>query len=235
MAVRAGFGASDRRGRAPGGWAEGVAGRYRLAVPDDEQLHGMTPNDRDDETGGRLDTVAAGGRRGPDQAELSDDEVVDELPEELQPALVTGDYIFPNTSRRRIPAVLYALFAAGCVAVFLTAGDSPAVNGGWLGAAVLLGGFAVYSWLAGANLDVDERDALVAATKDVGFAVGHASAQLGWRGLLCRPTWRVLLYSAEDPPLQRGLIFVDGLDGRVLERIVEDNPEDWTELLAKKG
>lgn len=130
--------------------------------------------------------------------------------------------------------MLYTLFAAGCVAVFLTAGDSPAVNGGWLGAAVLLGGFAVYSWLAGANLDVDERDTLVAATKDVGRNI-DASAQLSWRGLLCRPTWRVLLYSAEDPPLPRGLIFVDGLDGRVLERIVEDNPEDWTELLAKKG
>lgn len=83
VAVRAGFGASDRRGRAPGGWAEGVAGRYRLAVPDDEQLHGMTPNDRD-ETGGRLDTVAAGGRRGPDQAN-SDDEVVDELPPSCSP------------------------------------------------------------------------------------------------------------------------------------------------------
>lgn len=211
----------------PRGAADGTV----WPVPDDEQQPRPTPADLDEDTGGRLDTVAGNGRDG---AALSDDEVVDELPEELQPALVTGDYVFPNNSRRRIPAVLYAVFAAGCVAIFLTAGDSPAVNGGWLGAAVLLGGFAVYSWLAGANLDVDERDALVAATKDVGFAVGHASAQLGWRGLLCRPTWRVLLYSAEDPPLQRGLIFVDGLDGRVLERIVEDNPEDWTELLAKK-
>ncbi|MGD9749743.1 MAG: hypothetical protein AB7W59_01990 [Acidimicrobiia bacterium] len=174
-------------------------------------------------------------RAGGAGVEVTDDEVVDELPDELQPALVTGDYIFPNNSRRRIPAVLYALTAVGCVAVYLTAGDSPLVNGGWIGAAVFLGAFAVYSWLAGSNLDVDERDALVAATADVGFAVGHASAQLGWRGLLCRPTWRVLLYSAEDPPLRRGLVFVDGIDGRVIERIVEDNPEDWTELVATKS
>ena len=60
------------------------------------------------------------------------------------------------------------------------------------------------TWWPGWNLDVDERDALVAATRQVGFAVGHASAQLGWRGLRSRPTWRILLYSAEEPPQKRG-------------------------------
>ena len=174
----------------------------------------------------------------PNTADSNDadaDDVVDELPEELQPALASlEDYVFPNNSRRRVPAVLYAVLAVICVVVVATV-DSPAVNGGWIGAAVLLAVAAVYCWLAGANLSVDEHDALVAATVDVGFPVGHASAQLGWRGLLSRPTWRVLLYSAEDPPLRRGLIFVDGLDGHVVERIVQDNPEDWTDLVAAKA
>jgi hypothetical protein len=84
--------------------------------------------------------------------------------------------------------------------------------------------------VAGWNLDVDERDALVVATRQVGFPVGHASAQMGWRGLLSRPTWRILLYSAEDPPDKRGLVLVDGVDGAVVEWFVEANPEDWTEL-----
>ena len=65
------------------------------------------------------------------------------------------------------------------------------------------------------HLDVDERDALVAATREVGFAVGHASAQLGWRGLRSRPTWKILVYSAEEPPLKRGLVLVDGVVVRV--------------------
>ena len=76
---------------------------------------------------------------------------------------------------------------------------------------------------------MDERDALVAAVREVGFPVGHASAQMGWRGVLSRPTWRILLYSAEDPPTQRGLVLVDGVDGQVLEWFVEDNPEDWSQ------
>ena len=69
----------------------------------------------------------------------------------------------------------------------------------------------------------------MAATREVGFAVGHASAQLGWRGLRSRPTWRILLYSAEDPPATRGLVLVDGVDGEIVAHFTEDNPEDWSD------
>ena len=59
----------------------------------------------------------------------------------------------------------------------------------------------------------------------MGFPVGHASAQLGWRGLRSRPSWRILVYSAEEPPLQRGLVLVDAVDGGVVEVLVEENPD----------
>jgi hypothetical protein len=60
--------------------------------------------------------------------------------------------------------------------------------------------------------------------------VGHASAQQVWRGVRSRPTWRVLVYSAENPPRQRGLVLVDAVDGRVVEHLAEANPEDdWSE------
>src|SRR5918993_391589 len=104
------------------------------------------------------------------------------------------------------------------------------VNDGWLLAAVILVVFGVYHLLTGWDLDVDEQDALVAASKAVGFPVGHASAQMGWRGLRSRPLWRILLYSDENPPAKRGLVLVDGVDGSVVEHFVEDNPEDWSDL-----
>ena len=167
-----------------------------------------------------------------DETSPSDDaEVRDELPEDLDAATFVGPYIFPNNNRRRIPGVIYLCIAAGCIALWATtAGESPLVNDGFLFAGVLLGVIGVYHLVAGWNLDVDERDALVAATSAVGFPVGHASAQMGWRGLLSRPTWRILLYSAEMPPRERGLVLVDGVDGRVLEYFTEPNPEDWTDL-----
>jgi hypothetical protein len=161
---------------------------------------------------------------------LADEDVRDELPEDLDPSAFVGPYVFPNNSRRRVPGVLYLLIAAALVGVYVLAGDSPLVNGGFVLAAVLLGVVGTYALVSGWDLAVDEGDALVAATAEAGFAVGHASAQMGWRGLLSRPTWRILLYSAEDPPRTRGLVLVDGVDGRVIDRIFEDNPEDWSEL-----
>ena len=160
-----------------------------------------------------------------------DDDVRDELPEDLQPGAVVGPYLFPNNNRRRIPGILYLVLAALCVALWVAAdGDSVLVNGGFLVAAGILTIAGVYHLVAGWNLEVDERDALVAATSAVGFPVGHASAQMGWRGFLSRPTWRILLYSAEMPPAQRGFVLVDGVDGQVIDYFAEDNPEDWSDL-----
>ena len=160
----------------------------------------------------------------------SDADHVDELPEDLDAAGFVGPYLFPNNNRRRIPGYLYLATAAACVAVWALVDDSPYVNGGFLLAAGLLTVVGVYSLVSGWNLDVDEQDALVAATRAVGFPVGHASAQMGWRGLLSRPTWRILLYSADTPPAKRGLVLVDGVDGEFVQHFVEENPEDWSEL-----
>jgi hypothetical protein len=81
-------------------------------------------------------------------------------------------------------------------------------------------------------LKVDQTDALAVASRTVGFPVGHASAQLAWRGLLSRPAWRILVYSADEPPSIRGLVELDAVDGHVLGEYTERNPEDWSELPA---
>jgi hypothetical protein len=161
-------------------------------------------------------------------------EVRDELPEDLNAYELSGPYVFPNNNRRRIPGYLYLATGALCILAWaLTgAGDAVLVNGGFLWGGVLLLVLGGYHLLAGWDLDIDERDALVAAAREVGFPIGHASAQLGWRGLRSRPTWKILLYSAEDQPLIRGLVLVDGVDGHVVQHFTEANPEDWSDLKA---
>jgi len=74
-------------------------------------------------------------------------------------------------------------------------------------------------------MHVDEKEALVAAQQALGYPIGHASAQQVWRGLRSRPSWRVMCYSAKDPPTTRALVLVDAVDGRVVEHLSEDNPE----------
>ena len=160
---------------------------------------------------------------------MTDGEVRDELPDNLNVSAYAGPYDFPDNSRRRKPGVMYLAFAVVCVALWaLWNDDSSLVNEGFLWAALLLAVVGAYSLTSGWRMQVDEKQALVAAQGAVGFAVGHASAQQVWRGLRSRPTWRVLIYSAEEPPRRRGLVLVDAVDGRVIDHLVQDNPvEDW--------
>ena len=164
---------------------------------------------------------------GPDE---SLDDVTDELPDDLQPSEYVGPYVFPNNNQRRIPGYLYLVIGAACMILgFTRSEDAVLVNQGIAVAGVALVLFGLYHLRAGWNLDIDEQDALVIASREVGFAIGHASAQLGWRGIFSRPTWRILAYSADEPPDQRAFVMVDGVDGEVIGTIVEENPEDWSE------
>jgi hypothetical protein len=158
------------------------------------------------------------------------EDVHDELPEDLDRGFV-GAYTFPPNQRRRLQAVIYIV--AGVVGVLLgVAGGSDAilVNSGLAVAGVGLILVGIYAAVAGVRMGLDENQALVVATRAVAMPVGHASAQLGWRGLLSRPTWRMLVYSADDPPSRRALVLIDGVDGTVIDQLVEENPEDWSTL-----
>ncbi len=161
------------------------------------------------------------------------DEHFDELPDDLDPTSApAAPYLFPNNNRRRVPGYLYLALGAGLGGLWLSRHGSTSVlvNDGLLFAALVLVLVGIYHLVAGWDLDVDEEQALAAAGVAVEVPLGHASAQMGWRGWLSRPTWRILWYSAEEPPLQRGLVLVDGHDGHVVSWFAEPNPEDWTTL-----
>ena len=146
----------------------------------------------------------------------------EELPEELD-ITVARPYQVPDNRKRRI--------AAGCYVVAALASGAGAVssgNGGLLAAAIFLALVAAYHFAAAWPLRLDETAALAASAAATGFPVGHASAQLAWRGLRSRPVWRVLLYSADEPPSKRGLVELDAVDGEILGTYTEDNPEDWS-------
>jgi hypothetical protein len=147
----------------------------------------------------------------------------DELPADLDVTAYVGPYLFPSPRRRLVAAAWLLAGAAGAALGFIVS-----ANTGLLAAAVTLVVIAAYHGLTAWHLVVDQTEALVVATRTVGFPVGHASAQLTWRGLRSRPTWRILLYSADTPPTKRGLVQVDAVDGTVLGEYTESNPEDWS-------
>lgn len=146
----------------------------------------------------------------------------DALPEDLDVTAYVGPYQFPGTHRRRIAGTIYLVLAVGCAL-----GAASSGNSGLWAAAILLVIIGGYHFLAAWRLHVDQTEALTIASRTVGFPVGHSSGQLGFGGLRSRPSWRILLYSADEPPSMRGLVELDGVDGTVLGEYTELNPEDW--------
>lgn len=169
-------------------------------------------------------------KEGDDRKQEGDIEQGDALPEDLDVTSYVGAYTFPDIRRRRIPGIMYLVVATLCFVLWAThrGGDSVLVNSGFLAVGIALFLIGWYHIATAWPLVIRDGEALVSAAGVVDFPVGHASAQLGWRGLRSKPTWRILLYSSEDPPQYRALALIDAVDGEVLEHFVEDNPEDWS-------
>lgn len=132
-------------------------------------------------------------------------------------ANVLGPYEVPDPARRRRAGIVYFVGAA-IIAAGIAAGLPP---GMWVMAA-MLSVIGIYHMAAGHHLVVKDREALTKANLAIGFPVGHASAVLGFDGVMARPVWNVLLFSADDPPSRRGLVRIGGRSGEVIETYVEE-------------
>lgn len=143
------------------------------------------------------------------------------VPDDLDSDVDDLEYTVPDTNRRRRSGLVY-LVGAIAVGILIAVGLLPQAM--WWTAVAVLVGVGAFHFIAGWTLAIDDGEALEAANREVAFAVGHASASLGFSGWRARPVWNVLIFSADEPPSQRGLVLVDGIDGRVRDTYVEDIP-----------
>ena len=160
--------------------------------------------------------------------ESSQDTHVDSLPDDLNAVDHRLPFKYPDNSRRRIPGFVYTFFGLSVLGISAISGsDSVLLNSGLATGGVVLVLVGLLSISSGWSMSVDEQGALSRAGSAVDFTIGHASAQQVWRGLRSRPTWRVLCYSEEDPPRQRGLVLVDAVNGEVVQSLVEPCDDEW--------
>ncbi len=147
------------------------------------------------------------------------------MPDDLD-ANVLGPYEVPDPVRRRRSGYVYVAAAVATIA-----GIVAGLPGGMWVIAAVLGLVAVYHFVGAHHLAVKDSEALTLANAATEFPVGHASAVLGFDGITARPTWNVLVFSADEPPSQRGLVRIDGRSGEVLETYTEPVPPTdtrWT-------
>ncbi|MDE0168309.1 MAG: hypothetical protein OXS29_02160 [bacterium] len=144
------------------------------------------------------------------------------VPEDLDSG-VLGPYRFPSPVRRRTAALVYV---AGAVLSALGA-LAGLPSGLW----AISAAFLVVAFLhdrAAWPLAIEQEDALTTAAAQVPFAIGHASAALGFTGMRSRPVWNVIVYSVEEPPVRRALVRLDATTGMRLDSpyVEEIEPPD---------
>ena len=144
------------------------------------------------------------------------------VPDDLDSGAL-GPYTVPSPRRRARASIVYVVGAL-LAAVAAIAGWH---GGFWVVAGAFLA-IAGIHLLTAWNLEVADRQALDTANRAVEFGVGHASAAVGFDGWRARPVWNVLVFSADDPPTERGLVRVDGITGDVIETYTEAIPEGAT-------
>ncbi len=144
------------------------------------------------------------------------------VPDDLDSDVDDIDYGVPDTNRRRRAGTVYLAGAVG-VGLLIAGGFLPQPM--WWTATAVLVAVGIYHFIAGWSLTIREGQALEVANRAVAFPVGHASASLGFTGWRARPVWNVLVFSADEPPSERGLVRIDGIDGHVVDSYVEQVPE----------
>jgi len=116
-----------------------------------------------------------------------------------------------DTSDRRLAAIAYFVAAIAGATLAVVTG----IAGLWLTAFLPLGAVGMYQVAAGRAMVVPDREAIRVGSDAAPFDVGHASATLGFSGLLARPVWQVLAFESGQTPGHQALITIDALSGEV--------------------
>ena len=122
-----------------------------------------------------------------------------------------------DTADRRVAALVYLVGAVAAAGIVIAADISLM----WLTAVLPLVGIALYHIVTGRRLNVRDSEAIAIGSAAAPFAVGHASATLGFVGLGARPVWEVLVFEAGGAPKHQGLVTVDARSGAVIDTFSE--------------
>ena len=135
----------------------------------------------------------------------------DSLPDYLDITKYVVPYQFPTPRKRRTAALSILVISVACLVIGIYAKNTSMVFGGSF--FIFVGAFFV---ICGWPLNVKDLDALTSTATQAPFSVGHASAQLSFTGWLSKPVWRVVVFSSDEPPSQRGLVEINAVSKEII-------------------
>ena len=125
-----------------------------------------------------------------------------------------------DTRRRRQAAIVYVVMAAVAAALVIASG----VSAMWLTAVGVLLILAVVQIAGAWRMPITDLRAIEIAADTASFDVGHGAATLGYRGVLAKPVWQVLVFAETPNPDHQALVTVDAMTGEVTGQYEEAVP-----------
>lgn len=141
----------------------------------------------------------------------------DELPGDLDVTKYVGPYQFPSPKRRRTASYSIGVISILSILMGIRSSNSALIFAGIFGL-MIASIFFFFAW----NLNVSDIDALTMAGTHAPFSVGHASAQLSFTGWFSKPTWRVVVFSSDEPPSQRGLVEINAVSKDIISTYFDE-------------
>lgn len=148
------------------------------------------------------------------------EETKDVLPDDLDITKYVGPYQFPSPKKRKTASYSILILAFASLLFGYTSSNTALLIAGLFSVVIGLL-FMFLSW----PLNVKDIDALTVAASSAPFSVGHASAQLCFYGWLSKPLWRVVVFSSDEPPTQRGLVEINAVSKDVTSTYFEVNED----------
>lgn len=122
-----------------------------------------------------------------------------------------------DTRMRRRAGFVYLAMAAGAALLVMASDVGPM----WLTAVAPIAAIGIIHILTAWRMPISDMDAIDRARAAASFEVGHGSATLGYRGLLAKPVWQVLVFSNTPSPDHQALVTVDAKTGEITGRYEE--------------
>lgn len=148
-------------------------------------------------------------------------EYTDELPSDLDVTKYVGPYQFPSPRKRKTAATCIIVISLITIALGINSSNTSLTVAG--GISLLIG---LLFFLLGWELNAKDLDALTLAASQAPFSVGHASAQLCFTGWASKPTWRVVVFSSDEPPTQRGLVEISAVTKEITSTFFDMEEQD---------
>lgn len=145
----------------------------------------------------------------------------DKLPDDLDVTKYVGPYQFPSPRRRRTAAYSIVVISILSIIAGLISDNPVLMIAGGLGICI-----GVVFFFTAWPLNVNDLEALTSAASQAPFSVGHASAQLSFTGWLSKPMWRVVVFSSDEPPTQRGLVEINAVNKTIASVFFDRNDDD---------